>query len=514
VAVICHTLWGIMCIPGRFTATLAAMTLLLGAAAVALAGSAQALTVVQIAGSAPAVVHGPATVVFTYTITVPADIGSTSFTTHQAAALPASVSGATVDGVPVPAAQITQPSSVDLTIQTGAAQTDGLTTGVHTITFNASVGGGPAVSTSSTATLSWIEASVPASVTSAPVAVAVNQPDIAVSLTPSFDTGVFIPLTGFVGTGMQAFLGVDVMNLGYGTPTTTLTITLATGLVLVPDGVFRDVDGAPLSCTQIAPVPLQFSCALGSLPHFTAGADPTIGIVLTTTANPPVGTIGTITVSAAPDAGEGTDTNPANNSVSAPMKFTGVARLSSTLTPAATRVQLGRQTTVTVTIHNSGPQPAEDTVAFIELVNDPPAASGAGHFQATGFTGNTTPPPSLAGSGVTATVFPTEQLVWFVGTIAPGASSSATLTVKARTAGSSRMQLLAVSTATDPDCPFGKCERASASIQAIPVQLRPAAASPALPATGAASRALLGFGVLFLITGATLTVAARRRQAV
>jgi hypothetical protein len=225
-------------------------------------------------------------------------------------------------------------------------------------------------------------------------------------------------------------------------------------------------------------------------------------------------------VSAAPDAGEGTDTNPANNSVSAPMKFTGVARLSSTFTPAATRVQLGRQTTVTVTIHNAGPQPAEETVAFIELVNNPLPAIGAGHFQATGFTGNTTPPPSLAGSGVTATVFPTEQLVWFVGTIAPGTSISATLTINARTVGSSRVHLIAVSTAADPDCLFGKCERASASIQAIPVQLRPAAAprpaaaAPALPATGPASPALLGLGVLFLITGATLTVAARRRQAV
>jgi hypothetical protein len=505
-----------MRIPARLTATLVAMTLLLGAAAIALAASAQALTIVQIAGSAPAVVHWPGAVVFTYTISVPADIGTTAFTTHQAAALPASVSGATVDGVPVPAAQITQPSSVDLTIQTGAAPTDGLTAGVHTITFNASVAGGPADSTSSTATLSWIEASVKASVTSAPVAVAVNQPDIAVSLTPPFDTGALVPVTGFVGTGMDAFLAVDVMNLGYGTPQTTLTITLPTGLVLGSGGVFRDVDGAPLSCTQIAPVPVQLSCALGILPHFT-GADPTIGISLTTTANPPVGTVGTITVSAGPDASQGTDTNPANNSVSAPMKFTGVARLSSTITPAATRVQLARQTTVTVTLHNAGPQPAEETVAFIELVNDPPAATGEGHFQATGFTGNTTPPPSLAGSGVTATMFPTEQLVWFVGTIAPGAFISATLTVKARTVGTGRMQVLAGSTAADPDCLFGKCERASASIQAIPVQLRPAAAappaaaSPALPATGAASPALLGLGVLFLIIGATLTAAARRR---
>jgi hypothetical protein len=64
-----------------FLATL----LLLGLAAVTLANAAQALPAVQISGSAPpAAVHGPATLVFTYKITAPVAIESTSLTTHQA----------------------------------------------------------------------------------------------------------------------------------------------------------------------------------------------------------------------------------------------------------------------------------------------------------------------------------------------------------------------------------------------------------------------------------------------
>jgi LPXTG-motif cell wall-anchored protein len=517
-----------MRLAGRLTATLAPAMLVFGVVAGTLASSAQALPAVQVVGSAaPAVVHGPGTVVFTYTITVPVAIDSTSFTTHQASALPASVTGATLDGAPVPAAQITQPSSVDISIQTGAAPTDGLAAGIHTITFTASVANGPAVSTSSSATLSWIQASVPASLSAAPVAVAVNQPDIAVNnLVPDVNSPVPVATgtTGFVGTGMFVQLNVDVMNLGFGTPHTTLTITLPTGLELA--FAIRDVDaegGPPLSCLQIGSAPPQFNCPLGSPPHFTDRDDPAIQFVVTTTANPPVGTVGTITVSAAADAGEGTDTNPANNSATTTLKFTGLAALSATITPTATKIQLGGQTTVTVTIHNAGPQPAEQTFAFIEALGsgDKSAVdSGCCAFDITGFTG-TTPPPGLAGNGELQPVFPTTGVTWLVGTIAPGSSVRAILTVRAREVGKGQLQLWSVdSTATDPRCPNDTCSAASASLRAVPDQhrttatARPVAAAPAtLPATGQASPALLGLAVGLLITGAALTGAARRRRA-
>jgi hypothetical protein len=429
------------------------------------------------------------------------------------------VTGVALDGVPVPAAQITQPDTGDITVQAGAAPADGLVAGVHTITFPAAVtGGGPAVTTSSSATLSWIQASVPATLSSAAVSVAVNQPDIAVSnLVSDVNSSTGAGTTGFIGTGMHMQLNVDVRNLGFGTPQTSLTITLPAGLVL--DFAIRDQDadgGPPLTCPQIGSAPPQYKCALGSVPIL--GGDPGVQIFVTTTAHPPVGTIGTITVSAAPDPGEGTDTNPANNSASTPVRFTGLAALSFTVTPTATKVLLGAQTTVTLTIHNAGPQPAEQVTAFIgaQGSGDKSGHTGCCAFDITGFTG-TTSPPGVARHG--PPVFPTSAVEWFVSTLAPGSSITATLTVKARMLGIGQLQLFGGSTATDPNCPNDDCPGATAFLQAIAAQptptprVMPPATVPApLAATGPASRSLLGLGVLLLVTGTTVTLAARRRQ--
>jgi hypothetical protein len=508
----------------RLAATLAAAVLMLAVAAVMLAGRVQALSGVEMSGSAtPAAVHGPATVVFKYTITVPVAIESTSFTTHQAAALPASATGATLDGRPVPAAQITQPNAVDITIQIGAAPTDGLAAGVHTITFNASAGGGPAVETSSSATLSWVQASVPATLNSPAVAVAVNQPDIAVTHLAAANN--LNPFGGPppIGTGMEVQFDVDVANLGFGTPQTTLTISLPAGLVL--DFAIRDVDadgGPPLSCTEITKAPPQYACALGRLPHVTDIFDPGIQIFVTTTADPPVGTVATMTVSAAPDAGEGTDTNMANNSASTPVKFTGLAALQATVTPTATKIHVGSQTTVRLTIHNAGPQPAEQTNAFVEVLGsgNKSAKTACCAFDITGFTGHI----DFPGNGGPPQVFPTSDLTWFVGTLAPGATITAILTVEARAAGTSQIQLTPASTAGDPRCPNDICGTATAVIQAVPASPAPTPSPPhtattappprvvPLAATGLPSLPLLALSVLLLVTGTTLTLAARRRN--
>jgi LPXTG-motif cell wall-anchored protein len=470
---------------------------LLIAAAPAVAADPPSLT-----GSAtPAAVHGAGTVVFTYTIAVPVAIESTSLTTHQAAALPASAAGVTLDGKPVPAAQITQPNAVDITIHTGAAATDGLAAGVHTIRFNASAGATPAVETSSSATLSWVQASVPATLDSPAVAVAVNQPDIAVTnLVPGEDEFPCIG-TPCIGTGVDVQFDVDVANLGFGTPQTTLTISLPAGLVLFFAIRDADADGGPtLTCTQITTAPPQYTCPLGSLPHGID--DPTIQIFVTTTADPPVGTVATMTVSAAPDAGEGTDTNPANNSASTPVKFTGSAALQATITPAATQIHVGGQTTVRLTIHNAGPDPAEQTTAFVDV-------SGIGDKTgktpsccvATGFTGHVAGNEAVSASGVT----------WLVGTLAPGASITAILTVKAEAAGASQIDMTPLSTAGNPRCPngFGDCAFATARITAVLAQAAPP--PPQLPATGATTWPLIWLGLALIAAGATLTYLGRRR---
>jgi hypothetical protein len=456
------------------------------------------------------VVHGPATVVFTYTITVPVAIESTSLTTHQAAALPASAVGVTLDGTPVPAAQITRPDAVDITVHTGAAATDGLAAGVHTITFHASAGGGPAVQTSSSATLRWVQAAAPATLDSPAVAVAVNQPDIAVTnlvLGPNAPPCVGPPC---IGTGMDVQFDVDVVNLGFGAPQTTMTISLSAGLVLEFAITDFDADGGPpLPCTQITKAPPQYTCALGGLPHVTDTFDPIIQIFVTTTADPPVGTAATMTVSAAPDAGEGTDTNPANNSASTTVKFTGSAALQATVTPAATTIQVGRQTTMRLTIHNAGPDPAEQTAVFVEVVGSgdksgktPPCC------HATGFTGHVARNEDVS-DGI---------LTWLVGTLAPGASITAILTVKAHAAGTSQILMTPSSTAADPRCPndFGLCGEATARITAVPAQPAPTSslattAPAALAATGTTPWPLTWLGFGLLTAGVILIYQGRRR---
>jgi hypothetical protein len=268
-----------------------------------------------------------------------------------------------------------------------------------------------------------------------------------------------------------------------------------------------------LACPQTGSAPPQYQCALGSLPHFAAGVDPAILIFVSTTARPPVGTMGTITVSAAPDTGQGTDTNTTNNSASTTVRFTGLAALRLTITPTAATVPLGAQTTMTVTIHNDGPQPAEQTSGVVEAGNADKLADRCCPFDITGFTGSSTPP----GAGGHPAEFPTPFVDWYVGTLAPGSSISAILTVKARAIGTSRVGLAAHSIVTDPNCPNNDCPGATALIQAIAVRptptptVTPTVGPAPLAATGPPSRALLGLSVLLLITGTTLRAAARRR---
>ena len=156
-----------------------------------------------------------------------------------------------------------------------------------------------------------------------------------------------------------------------------------------------------------------------------------------------------MTVSAAPDAGEGTDTNPANNSASTPVKFTGLAALQPTVTPTATKIHVRGQMAVQASIHNAGPQPAEQTTASIDVGGSGnKLAKSCCAFDITGFTGHT----DSRDTGGQPQVFPTSDLVWFVGTLAPGASITAILTVKART-GHQQIELTPISTAGDPRCP-------------------------------------------------------------
>jgi hypothetical protein len=501
----------------------------------ALAAESDAVQLATLTGSAPSSAHGPGTITFTYTIDLPAAVDSAMFTTHQPAALPAIVSGVTLDGTAVPAGQVTRPNSLDIAVQTGANATDGLSAGAHTITFLATVGTGPTTAVSATATLNWLEGAVPQALTSAPVPVDVNEPDIAVTLSP--DSGE--DQIGSLGTGREVTLALDVKNLGYGTPHTTLEVDLPTGTTIAPDGVVLAASGYELACAPSLADPQKLLCDRGTLAHDTASMDAEVDVNFITTAAPPVGQLATITVTAAPKPGEGIDTDPSNNSVSAQFRFTGSAALSYTVTPAKSKVHLNEQTTITLTVHNAGPQPAGQTIALAILVGD--------NFQITGFTGNAQPPTEFEsaharstsakaiksaaadlgipddGSLIGGLVNSSDGTFWFIGDIPAGQSASAVLTIKAIKLGTTKIGLFAISDAADPACPSLDCNLTSTTVEAVALAA-PAQNHNTLPATtangdgaelantGPASLPVLVLGLVMLVVGAGLTLAIRPRE--
>ncbi|HTZ42812.1 MAG TPA: hypothetical protein VMB79_03045 [Jatrophihabitans sp.] len=490
-------------------------------------GVAAAAPLPNLGGSAPAAAHGPATITYSYTVTLPSAVDATVFTTRQDAAVPAATTGVLLDGVAVPAGQVSRPSSIDIAVQTGASPADGLAAGTHTFSFTSTIGSAVSADTSSTATLSWTRSGVPGSVTSAPVAVAVNAPDVAVALTP----GSGEDQVGFLGTGQDVVLAVDVANLGYGNPHATLHLLLPAGMRLGSDGISRDGDGSSLTCTADPADSHRISCPLGVL---VAGstADPTLDLDLTTEPNEPIGSLATVTVSAEPDPGEGTDSNPANNAVSAQVEYTGSARLDYTVHAASNRVPVGSRTTVRLTVHNAGPQAAPSTIAFGVVVGD--------QFEITGFSGRMTPPAgqqkaslntarlgrivssdSLA-AGATDAGTGGSAVLWFAGDIPAGQSVSATLTITARTPGTAQVGILAISGAADPNCLDFECDPTTATVTAVAVPAKPGSGEgPAsgggtqvaggLADTGASTRPAL-LGLAMLLAGAGLLLLARRRS--
>ncbi len=502
----------------------ASAAVLLGLSSVALStGEASAAPAATLVGSAPASAHGPGTVTFSYAITLPSDVDAAVFSTRQAAALPADPTSVMVDGVAVPPAQISEPSTIDIAVHAGPTPADGLTAGPHTVTFTAPVSNLASVAASSTATLSWTAAGTPDAVTSDPVVVELNAPDLAVTLTP----GSGEDQVGFLGTGRDIDVAVDVENDGYGAPNSTLTIGLPVGMTLGRDGVTRDTDDSALTCRPGAGSTI--TCDLG--PVGRGVVDPTLVIDLVTMPHPPVGTTVPVTFSVAPNAGEGVDSNPADDQTSVRVLYTGSAALSTTITPASSKVALGQTTKVRLTIHNAGPQTAPETLAFAVVIGS--------QFEVTGFTGKSLPidpnpgsasaaalrrahlltAPTLspaAGLPLASTAEGTE-LLWLVGDIPDGGSVSAVVSLKAQKLGQAQLGLLAISGAGDPNCPDFNCDPTMVSVQVVKAAPAPTSSAPAPAGSGTAGLANTGassrpaaFGGLFLLAGFAMLYAGRR----
>ena len=520
-------------------AALATASLLTAASAVALAGAADAAPAPTLTGSAPATAHGPGTVTFSYTLTLPVDEPAAQFTTRQPVALPALATDVTVDGTAVPAAYVTQPSSVDISFPLSPPLTP-VTAGTHTVTFTAEVGTGASADASSTASVAI--PGEPTPVASAPVVVAVNQPDLSIAFDPEDSDGKPGTISP-VGTGQETYLAYDVKNLGYGTPDTLLALTLPAGLALGEDGVFSGY-GGDAQCAAQADAQ-HVLCDLGAIPHYTDNTDPEIDITVIGTAAAVGGTNAVLGLAVAPATGQGVDTNPANNVISTPLHYTGSARLSYTITPTDKKVALGKTTTVTLTVHNAGPQPAGETVALGVVIGKNFTISHFSGKQEDGgiviSSGSSSSDLHRAVAAASASASaapgdpeedaPSDGVVWDVGTIPAGKSVSAVLTIKAVKLGTAKVGLIAFSDAGNPACPDFDCALTTASVQAVPVPVvvttppattapaplstQPVAVvtSPQLANTGSASRPALGLAVLLLIVGGGLTVVGRRRRA-
>lgn len=376
-----------------------------------------------------------------------------------------------------------------------------------------------------------------------------TDPDLSLALPP--DSGEDQPAS--LGTGADIYFDAELRNVG-AAGAAHLTITLPTGLALGADGVVLYADqaaydafnGTTLTCSGTTGT---VTCPLGTVAATGATTDPPlIEVDLLATPDGVAGTSATFTVAVAPDSGA--DATPSDDQVQATIDFTGIADLSFAITPSRSRVVVGRTTTLTLTVTNHGPQPATDAIALSMLDND--------SFDITGFDGATTPPgtsplartmralpvrrlaarmhAALPGSGFSSTPSAGSStgggstsgagLFWFPGTIPSGGAVTAHLTVKAIKVGTTQVGLIALSTASDPDCVGAAttCVPVTATLTAVAAPVaRPThhtSQTPSAPATAATAplansgtpdRGLLVLALALTTAGAGLTYLGRRR---
>jgi hypothetical protein len=509
-----------------------------------------------VSGHATTVASAPGTESVTYTITVSdAPIDSSVLSVSQPAALTPTTASVEVDGV-APAAGTMTASGADLVLRlgTGADASNGgqLAIGDHTVSFDAPVAALPAGDATGSATLDF-GAAPATSVKSNNVALA--APDLTMTTPADSGEDQILPL----GTGEEADFAAILTNTGGDTAAATLTIALPVGLEVDEEfGVYRDDDyhtdgsldgdgdgdgSVELACHGTSGV---VTCALGALAH---GVDTLIDVPLVATPVGPVGQVGTFTVSARSD--DGLDTNLADNSVHASVRFTGVAKLTVTLTTSTPKVAIGKTVKVKATVSNAGPQPAVDALGLL-LIGDP----DSDHFSIVGFSGA---PISLPGGGELLTVPAKDQptaarlvarvaarraagaqpagvrtaaqartlaadelpiVGWGIGTIAAGASVHAVLTLKAVSIGHTAVAAFAVSDAGDPSCDGSDGSDGSnctsfatlalSAVAAVPSSSAstPAAGAPIANTAATKPAQLITAGLLAILAGALLLLAA------
>ena len=395
----------------------------------------------------------------TYTIAVGSgSIDNAVLHAHQPTGLPAQSGTVTVNGVAAPGGTVDQ-AGAGLTIRlgTGADAVHGgtLTPGNYAVTFDITVTTLPTGQANAYAVLDYMVNGQARHATSAPISLSV--PDLRLVKPNGSGENRTLPL----GTGADGDFEAILTNGGGDAPAATLTITLPAGLTIDQSfGVYRDDDyrsardsgGVRLACTTVQANVVR--CALGAV---AGGANALVDVPVQPTPSAPVGQVGTFTLNALADSG--LEADPRDNTVSGSVRFTGTAHLAVTLAPKKLRVVVGKTGAVTATVKNKGPNTAPNTVGLIIVRGN--------HFRITHFSGKQFVP---GGGGATtlararwgarsshsataaATPAGVPIVLWKVGTIKPGKSVKAVVTVKARAVGKDELLVAAGSLAGDPAC--------------------------------------------------------------
>jgi hypothetical protein len=319
-------------------------------------------------------------------------------------------------------------------------------------------------------------------------------------LDPGFDGG---PIPEFpVGTDTFIDLFLDVTNAGYGAPPTTLRIDMPDGLQ-IPAGQppCCTIGGQALTCTPTAVGVVE--CDLGRIEH---GQHVSAQVTFGASATAVPGTRATLKIAATPE--EGVDQDPTNNDATVPIHFTGLAHLTSDLSPPVVRVTVGQSAVVAVTVHNEGPQPADFAEAFLNLDDGTPFG-GSVHFAITAFDGE-------------AADSAPDSLQWLIGTLDPGQTATAHVTVRALSAGTTHMSADPLSSnGSGPSCNQKRCgpQITLTAVNAAPIVATPTptpspTTAPSGPSnnlanTGAMPWPMAGLGVGMLLLGSALIGAAR-----
>jgi uncharacterized repeat protein (TIGR01451 family) len=271
-----------------------------------------------------------------------------------------------------------------------------------------------------------------------------NTAAASTTVNPSADVSVAVSdAPDPVNAGANVTYTVTVSNAGPSPATAVmLTNTLPANVTFV--------SSTPSAGTCNAPAAGSFTCNLGTI---NSGASATVAVVVTTTG----ATAANITNSATVSAAE-FDPVAANNSASASTTVTPVANLGVTVTDAPDPVAQGSNITYTVTVTNAGPSSATSVTATVPVPANVTFVSGTA----------TQGTCAVASGTITCTI----------GTMASGATVTATIVVTATAAGTVNASITVASPVLDPT-PGNNSASASTTVNAPASADFTIAASPA-----------------------------------